>query len=293
MPTATNNAAKPFGSDRPLLYNVAPWNSLGYAVPNFGHQIGTVNAAIHRLADEVGKAQLQIMTHPDAARTQPPSMNTIQRIGKLLNRVNAILAGRQKSPDALLLEEIHASADVQPWLIHPVPHFVNSTVKNSWLREYNRLVMFALTNIYQHSDNNIALTITQAFATQIWAYFREVAILMGTELLGLKAADITAPAFIFDDKAYAGYATIETRTMSFERLDTAGPIQSRPVETDLYDFFRGIPANLIISSLAEYPATPGILEQGSDVGDDASAPGTADGSGIVTNGLGAIGQPAV
>ena len=31
--------------------------------------------------------------------------------------------------------------------------------------------MVALANMFQHSDNNLALTITDAFAHDVWQYF--------------------------------------------------------------------------------------------------------------------------
>jgi hypothetical protein len=282
-----------FGSDRPLLYDIAPWNSLGFGVPNFSNQIGTLSLPIHRLADEIAKVQLTIMTHIDAQRTQYPSINTIQRLGKMLNRVKAILANRQKGATDLRVEEGHASADKKPWLIHPVPFFDSGLCQNSWLNEYNRLCMIALTNIYQHSDNNLALTITDEFAAYIWQYFREIALLVGTELLGLQAATILTDAFVFDDTAYAGYATIADRVMSFEPLDTPGPIQSRPDEVDLGPLFRGIPANLIVTSLAAYPVGAGGLgAQGTAVPATDGPVGAADGTGTDVTG-GHIGEPQV
>lgn len=282
--------ARQFGSDRPLLYDVAPWNALGFAVPNFSNQVGSNNLPIWRLADEVGKAQLRIMTHVDAQRTQYPSINTIQRIGKVLNRVKSLLASRQKGPATARLEEGHASADLKAWQIHPVPFFTTTLTQNSWLSEYNRLTMIAMTNIYQHSDNNLSLTITQEFAASIWAYFREITLLLGTELLGLPAETILADTFMFTDESYAGYATIPDRVLSFEPLDTPGPIQSRVDELDLAPLFVGIPASLILTSLAEYPVGPqGDGAQGTPLPASAEAHGATTGGAVEPGGH--IGQP--
>jgi len=279
-----------FGSDRPLLYDVPPWNDLGFAVPNFSNQIGSLNLPIWRLADEVGKAQLRIMTHIDAQRNQYPSINTIQRMGKLINRVKTVLANRKKGSTVQRLEEGHASADVKPWQLHPVPFFTTTLVQNSWLGEYNRLCMIALTNMYQHSDNNLALTITEEFASAIWAYFKEIAMLLGTELLGLTAAAVEAPEFMFSEESYGGYATIADRIMSFEPLDTPGPIQSKADELDLAPLFVGIPATLALSSLADYPIGPGgIGAQGTAIPPRAAAVGATTGGTAEPGGH--IGEP--
>lgn len=283
-----------FGNDRPLLYDVAPWNELGFAVPNFGRQIGTLNAPIWGLADEISKAQLLIMTHRDAQRTQFPSRNTIERLGKLFNRVQTVLAARQKKSTDMRLEEGHATADLKPWQIHPVPFFVSEMVQNRWLNEYNRLCVIAMTNIYQHSDNNLALTVTEAFATEIFQYFREIAILLGVELLGLPIETVEADGFVFTKEHYEGYATIAERVLSFEALDSPGPIQSLATEVDLNPLFIGFPSTMVVSSLKQYPVdvSSGLGFQGAELPEEAAAPGTTDGSQVSAPG-GSIGNPQV
>src|SRR3972149_1100221 len=130
-----------FDSARVLLYNIYPWNELGIGVPNFGRQIGTLSSSIWKLVDEIGEAQLFIMTRDDARRKQPPSANTIGRIAKLINRVQAVLAGRAKSYPDSVLEAGHAEQNPKVWNIHPAPYFEGPLVVNGWLNEYNELVM--------------------------------------------------------------------------------------------------------------------------------------------------------
>jgi len=283
-----------FGSDRPLLYDVEPWSRLGFAVPNCGDNVGTLSLPIHHLADQVGKAQLFIMTHIDAQRTQPPSPNTLDRVCKVCNRVKAVLAGRQKTYADLRIEEGHASSDLRPWSIHPVPYFASAIVRNPWLAEYNRLTMIALTNVYQHSDNNLALTVTEKFATDIWQYFREVVILVGTELLGLPGETVVDPDFVFPAHPHEQYNP-EPYILNFETLDTPGPVQSRATEDDIRPLFEGLPANLLAEQgvLKQYPVGEGMLGwSGSPLPAAASAPGTADGSGIGPAGR-TIGEPMI
>jgi hypothetical protein len=163
-----------FGTDSVLLYNVDPWKRLGFGVPNFGVKslmnpdridtIGTMNMPLHNLADQIARLQLFIMTHLDAARTQPPSRNTIERLGRLCNRVSKVLSNRMVATNELLVEPGHQRPAVHIWNIHPVPYFAGPFLRNTWLREYNDLVMTALTNFYQHADNNQPLTVTVKFA---------------------------------------------------------------------------------------------------------------------------------
>jgi hypothetical protein len=280
-----------FGSDRPLLYNVTPWAQLGFGVANFGDNYGTLSTPIWGLADFVGKSQLYIMTHIDAQRTQPPSRNTVERLCKLINRVQSVLNSRMKIYSDIRLEEGHATADMKPWLIHPVPFFPGSVVRNHWLSEYNQLVMIALTNIYQHSDNNLALTITQQFASDIWKYFKEIKYLVGIELLQLSIDTVEGDDFVFTEEHYKNYGP-DSVVINFEPLDSAGPIMSRATEDDLRPLFRGWPANEIITNLSEYPVDAAELgKQGQALPDAAAAVGTADGSLISKKPGGTIGHP--
>jgi len=279
-----------FVSDRALLYDVEPWNRLGFGVPNFGDNVGTKSVPIWNLADYVAKAQLFIMTHIDAQRMQPPSRNTVERLGKLVNRVNSVLGGRMKEYSDLRLEEQHASAELRIWNIHPAPYFRSAIVRNHWLTEYNELCMVGLTNIYQHSDNALSLTITQAFAQDVWKYFREIKLLLGSELLLVPAEQLAADAFIFTDEHYDAYKP-DLVTLNFEALDTPGPIQSTSTEDDLRPLFEGIPANVLAPKLRQYPVGEDLTGlSGAALPAEASAVGTEDGSAVAPAGRN-IGEP--
>jgi hypothetical protein len=286
-----------FGSDRVLLYNVDPWNKMGFGVPNFGDNVGTLNMSIHNLADFIGKVQLFVMTHVDAMRTQPPSPNTVIRLMKLLNRVQSVLGARQKLDNQQRTEEQHASPDMRAWNVHPVPYFASGFVRNHWLQEFNMLTMIAQTNIYQHSDNALALTITQAFAQDIYKYFSDIKILLGNELLGLPMADVTAPNFVFNVTPTGHIANYNPSafTMNFEALDTPGPIEARPTEDDLRELFIGIPATIIKNYVAQYPTIGAVAGEGyagSQYAAVHAARGTIDGKFVSAPG-GTIGEPTL
>jgi hypothetical protein len=243
-----------FGTDQVLLYNVQPWSQLGFGVPNFGDNPFTQNAPLHGLADEIGVIQLFVMTHIDAARRQYPSRNTIERLGKVLNRIQSVLINRSKSANSMRLEGGHGVPSANPWQIHPVPYFSGPIVNNRWLKEYNNLTMIALTNIYQHSDNNLELTITEELAADIWAYFREIRRLIAGELLGLAPTVYDTDTFKFETAHYEAYKP-QSQIIRVESLDDPGKVRERFTEDDLQPFLRGIPANMIIPNLAKYPTT--------------------------------------
>lgn len=284
-----------FGSDRVLLYNVKPWAQMGFAVPNFGDNVGTLSLPIHNLADYIGKVQLQLMTHVDAQRTQPPSPNNIVRMMVVLNRVRAVFDSRRKSYTQMRTEPGHASPDLRAWLVHPVPYFEGGFVRNHWLKEYNMLCMIALTNMYQHSDNNLALTITDTFANDIDIYFRDIRLFLGVELLGKDRTEVEAPNFKFDIQADIQLYKPENFALSFEALDTPGPVEAVPTEDDLRKFFNGIPSTIIKNYLAQYPSKGPIAGEGYSGESFAAvhAPiGTVDGSHISAPG-GTIGFPTL
>ncbi len=287
-----------FGNDRVLLYNVDPWKRMGFGVPNFGVKssqgdgfidtIGTLNGSLHSLADEIGKLQLFIMTHEDAARTQPPSRNTVERIGKMLNRVNSVLSGRMSDYPEQRLEAGHQRPAVKIWTIHPVPYFDGPYVRNHWLMEYNSMVMTALTNFYQHSDNNLPLTTTKKFAQDIYQYFRRIKVMIGHELLRIPRADLEQDSFEFTTEHYDNYRPDEV-TINIEALDGPGNMFSLPTEVDLRPLLDGYPANMILPHLVQYPIGP-IPGATGLAGEDTIDEQTATEG---TGGVGGGGGPAI
>jgi hypothetical protein len=245
-----------FGTDRTLLYNVSPWAELGFGVPNFGENETTLNAPIARLFDEIGKAQLYIMTHPDAMRWKPPSRNTVERIGKLIMRVQSVLGSRKREYSDRRLEGVHASPALQVFTIHPVPFFGSDIVRNPFLSEYNGLVMVALANMAQHSDNNLPLTITGDFASAVWQWFKEIKINMGVELLQLKPELVEDDAFLFKPEHYDAYDPMNV-VLDMEAADTPSLIEGLPTEDDLRLLFKGIPASQLRGLLVQAPVGPG------------------------------------
>jgi hypothetical protein len=242
-----------FGTDQVLLYNVEPWNTLGFGVPNFGNNLKTQNLVWFRLADEIGKAQLSIMAHIDARRAQYPSINTIIRMARMLNRIKAVILNRQKQANEIRLEPLHVTPASFDWNIHPVP-WAQGLVANPWLFEYNHLCMYALSNIYQHSDNNLALEMTAEGGRDIWGYFRRMTELVAGELLSMDRKVYTEEAFMFVDadvqKAY-NPASLPRE----EALITPVGTDTGWTEDDLGPLRQGYPANQILPLLARWSVT--------------------------------------
>lgn len=272
-----------FGTDQVLLYDVEPWNRLGFGVPNFGDNQTTLNFALFNLTDEIGRCQLFIMQHADATRRDPPSRNTVERIGKMSNRLKSVLLNRKVDYNQNRLEEGHGSPEVHFWKIHPVPYYGDAYIQNHWLKEYNSLTMLLLTNAFQNTNNSLAIEFTPELCGDLWSFGARIQSLLGVELLGLDKAVVETDEFRFDSTHYDGYNPTEF-TVRTEAISRPVSNYSRFTEDDLAPLERGIPANLIAPFLSRYPSFPTgeAIEtpRSNPVDDDETNPGTNDQSAI-------------
>lgn len=238
-----------FGTDQPLWYNNGVWGELGYAVPNFGNDPSTLNDGIHYLVSTIGRNLSAVMHHVDVDLRVPPSINTLTRIHKLIVRARGILASRQVAPGTPNMEAVHSSPSELVHLIYPVPYF---KVRNAWLKQYCGLVLAALSEATQHTENRKPFEISTTFAGTVGQYLHRVYRLMGTELFGVAAADAAKLDFTLTDAQLAGYDPAKWFT-STELVDTVPPLQNVPTEDDLVVLTDGIPATLLVG-LQKYPA---------------------------------------
>lgn len=194
MPSITNESV--------LWYNVGDFGKAGYAVPNWGENIGTLNATIRDLVDTIGRNLFAFMHHDDVDLRVPPSINTIMRIHKLVLRVRSILGGRAVVSGVPNMESAHASPAPEVFLVYPCPFF---RVRNSWLKSYAELVFMGLTEIMQHTENRKPFEISDSFAGLVGQYFSRIYRRMATELLGIDPKTASDPSFVLSDAQLAAY----------------------------------------------------------------------------------------
>lgn len=240
-------------SDRVLLYDVAPWNLAGYGVPNFGSVIMTQNSVARKMVDQLGKQQLAIMVHVDAGRTNYPSINTVKKVGRLVNYALDILAGRARFANEDRLESGHANPSERPWKMHPVPYFDvdGAWVQNSELAEINELLMMCLTNAIQHTDNDLALEVTVEFVQKVGQYLQRIKDIVAGEWLGLPATQFKPSEFRFTAEAYQVYNP-SARYPDQEDQEEPATIGKRPTERDLAPLMNGLASTEILANLAIY-----------------------------------------
>lgn len=260
----------PFRSDEVLWYNPpgAVWGQLGYACPNFGDDVSTLNNTIAYLVQSLGRNLSAVMHHADADLRVPPSVNTLMRVHKLIVRARSILASRAVAPGVPKFEAVHATPAQEVFLVFPVPYF---KVRSPWLREWCGLALGALSEAMQHTENRIEHDVSLDFAGLIGQYLQRVYVRLATELLQVPVADALKPDFTLTDAQFAAYNPAKFFT-STELIDTVAPIDLTPTEDDLRVLTDGIPATQLVG-LARYPSGLGLAGQAG--GQQQAAPAAA------------------
>ena len=239
----------PFRTDQHLWYNVGVWGELGYAVPNFGDDRATLNTTIHYLTGVIGRNLSAVMHHQDTLMRVPPSINTLTRVHKLITRARSILSGRQVPPGMANFESTHVSPAEQEFVIYPVPYF---RVRNPWMKEYCGLVLAALSEAFQNTENTKAYEISTAFSGLIGQYLHRVYRLMATELFQVSADAASQPDFTLSEEQLRAYDPGLWFTQT-ELVDTVPHLGLIPTEDDLRVLTDGIPATKLVG-LQKWPS---------------------------------------
>ena len=241
----------PFRTDRILPYRNGIWEELGFAVPNFGDNAETLNQTIWRLTEAMGRNLLATMSHQDARLRTVPTVNTLVRIKKLCDRFRYIVAARVKNENEPFMEAVHATPSPEPFLIFPVPYF---KVENPWMREYCGLVLMALSEAMQHTDNSREFDISENFAQTVGQYIRRIYRMVAVELLQIPREQAEQPDFVITDEMISNYAPSKWFTAT-ELIDTPR-IDNLWTEDDLKPLSDGIRATELVGMVANLPPRP-------------------------------------
>lgn len=255
-----------FRSDEILWFNPsgAPWGELGYAVPNFGDDHSTINNTIAYLVQVMGRNLSAVMHHGDVDLFVPPTINTLQRVHKLIIRARSILSARAVAPGTPRFEAVHATPSREPFIIFPVPYW---RARNPWLKEWCGLILNAIGEACQHTENGNAYEISTDFAGLIGQYLQRVYVREATELFGVPGADANKPDFTLSDAHFASYNPSKFFT-STELIDTPPQLEELRTEDDLLPLTNGIPA----TQLAGVMKHPRGVADGAVVGNTSATP---------------------
>lgn len=189
-------------TDAVLWYRVGIFGELGYGVPNWSDDPGSLNPNILDLVELIGSNLFAIMHHEDVDLRQPPSINTIMRIHRLYQRSAQILAARAKPPGEVNMETAHVQPGGEVFRVYPIPFF---KVRNQYLKRWAALAMMAMSEAMQHTENRRTIEISRDFAGQVGQYLTRLYYNLATELFGKTAEEAKAPGFLLADADLAAY----------------------------------------------------------------------------------------
>lgn len=235
-------------TDAVLWYNVGQFGQLGWGVPNWSDDVGSLNPTILKLVRTVGRNLFAIMQSEDADLTTPPSINTVRRVHKLYIRLGQILTARAVPHGETNMETAHVQPAGEVFRVYPVPFF---QVRNGFMREWAQWIMILLAEAMQHTENRKAVEISTTFAGQIGQYMVRVYHLMAVDLFGKTRAEAGAPGFALTEEELSAYDPSKFFT-SVELVDTVPHLGHVFTEDRLAVLADGIP----VTSLPELKPWP-------------------------------------
>ncbi|HEX5442546.1 MAG TPA: hypothetical protein VFW87_01900 [Pirellulales bacterium] len=290
-PQITANA---FLTDEPLWYNNGVWGALGYAVPNIGIDPRTLNNGIGYLVNVIGRNLFAIMHSVDADLHCPPTINTLLTVKRLVERAAAIIGARAIAPNTKQMTGVHDDPAPRDFLIYPVPYF---RVNNAWMQEWCGLVLAALTEAIQHTENRRTFDFSTDFGGLVGQYLSRIYARLAIEFFGDAPANvlqvdanenqILKPGYTIPQALITAYSPGSVFT-STEMIDLAPPTYTRPSAIDLAVLAAGIPATQLVN-LQKFPsgALPTVL-----VPDNSAATAGAANAGNIGSTFGGAGQAA-
>jgi hypothetical protein len=253
--------SNPFGNNSMQLLNVDPWGSLGYAAPRPPDRCCfTQNLTLWTLGDEIGLCVLMAALDPVCRIWQPPSGPLMQSMAKMFNRGKTLIMLAMRLAGAPQDSTGKAMQSSRPWLIHPLPYFTGPMMQNKFMQELIELAQILLINLYQTTGNALGEVVTEDVAGLLMSFLNPIGVKLGTELGDLNASDILADQFLFDVSDAGPFGTKRYRpydkVINKEALYDQGPTVGIPTLQNHKRLIDGIPANLIISMLAQFPVGP-------------------------------------
>jgi hypothetical protein len=223
-------------TDAVLWYKVGIFGEIGYGVPNYSDDVGSLNQNILDFVHLAGRNLFHIMHHEDVDLRTPPSINTLRRFHKLYMRSVQVLAGRAVPPGENNLETKHVNPGGEMFKVFPVPYF---RVRNQYMKRWAGLIMMSLAEAMQHTENRKAVEISTTFAGQIGQYFTRVYANMAIELFGKTREQVSAPGFLLTEEELIAYDPTIWFT-STELVDTVPPLNYVLTEDRLAVLSEGI-----------------------------------------------------
>lgn len=236
-------------TDAILWYDVGRFGELGYAVPNWSDDVGSLNPQILDIVELIGRNTFAIMHHEDVDLRIPPSINTLYRVHNLYVRSTQVLGGRSVPPNVLNFEMKHNSPAGEIFKVYPTPYF---KVRNVFLKRWCGLMLAAMAEAMQHTENRKETEISTQFGGLIGSYITRVYQNMSIELFGKTREVATAPGFLLTDTDLGAYDPTSFFT-STELVDTVPSLGRVLTEDRLSLLNEGIPVTELAAVVKPWP----------------------------------------
>lgn len=240
-----------FDTDEILWYDNGKWGEAGYAIPNPSGKTWTNNSVIFQLHSLIGRNLFEL-THRDSVKFYAaPHKQFWFDLHQLIITARKRINDRTRADnDSNGLNAVHATPAPQVFLVYPVPFF-GERIRQADIREYTQLTLMLLSEIMQHSNNDLTTYITQSFAGVCGKYLQEILALFATKYFGKKRAEAYAADFALVDKDFQDYDPSSVMT-SVEMTEERPPLQWWPTENDLSQI-RGIQVNDALMLAKRWP----------------------------------------
>ncbi len=223
-------------TDAALWFDVPGFSDHGYAVANPSDDKGTLNPTIWDLVDLAGTNLFAMMHREDTLLQVPPSFNTVVDIHKLYQRVAHIINAAAVPHNEPELRTVHTTIGHQSFKLYPCPFFL---VRNAYMRRWAGLILTAISDMIQHTENAKAMEITENFRRHIGPIFRRVYNDMAIRLFNKTREEVQAPEFTLTDADFQAYNPSAWHTDT-EMVDTVPVIRTRFTEDELKPLREGI-----------------------------------------------------
>lgn len=214
-------------------------DNYGLAVPNWSDDVQSVNETLVQLVELTGQNLLLIMTGNDARMSTAPFIDTIRLIHSLYVRFGNILNAAARKPNQSRFQGVHATPQVLIPKVYPIPFY---NVRNRFLKEMAGLILGAMTEMLQHSENAIPYDISEDCAKGIWKFFKRAYEKLATGLFGIAPAEAEKPDFLLTEEQLSAYNPSAVLS-SVERIDTVADISQIMTEDMMRVIRYGIPVN--------------------------------------------------
>lgn len=251
-------------SDSILWYNVGAFGAAGYAVPNFGDDVSSLNSTILELTNLIGRNLFSMMHCEDVDLRTPPSINTLLRVHKLYVRAGQILQGRALPANVPMFEPLHTTPSEEVFRVFPVPYF---KVRNSFMRSWCQDGLRLLSDCFQHTENRRQFDITELFSARVGQYLTRIYGRMAVDMFGKKAEDVRTPGFLLTDADFQAYNPAQFFTGT-EMVDTVPSFSGVFTEDALKTLSEGIP----VTQLPALGLWPGASAPDAATGATSSSP---------------------